>query len=136
VVLHIRQSGSDLKHFRSWGIDSKPDYVTNASDDGESSDDESFDSPKITEELDEFAQWAFGENGLQSLRVLAFGDFSYNGRYSRGNVLLCRQYDSATSKSPGKNYRYFTSRDLPEWRLFQKHFDVLQACPTDLLLKD
>ncbi|KAL1965854.1 hypothetical protein VTN77DRAFT_4987 [Rasamsonia byssochlamydoides] len=158
-VLHIRQSGSDLKRFRSWGIryavsaadphgeSDEMDSSTSATGSSESSEDkrsgESLSKekrfPEIPEALDKFAQWAFGHKGFRSLQVLAFGDFSYNGRYSRGNVLLCRKSDSAQMQQgglPGKNYRHLTKGDQSLRDLLRKYFHVLQACPTDLLLKD
>jgi hypothetical protein len=35
-----------------------------------------------------FANWAFGAEGLPDLKVLEFGDFSYEGRYARHNLLV------------------------------------------------
>jgi hypothetical protein len=39
----------------------------------------------------EFADWAFGPDGLPKLDILAYGDFYHRGR--RPNVLLCRSRD-------------------------------------------
>lgn len=38
----------------------------------------------------QFANWAFGPNSLSALQVLAFGDFSYDGRFYNYNNLFCR----------------------------------------------
>ena len=38
---------------------------------------------KTPEELIDFASWAFGTNGIPSLQVLAYGDFSFDGRFRR-----------------------------------------------------
>ena len=41
-------------------------------------------------ELLEFAQWAFGSDGLPNLQIIAYGDFSHNGRYTKHTELFCR----------------------------------------------
>ncbi|KAF2174564.1 hypothetical protein K469DRAFT_756695 [Zopfia rhizophila CBS 207.26] len=38
-----------------------------------------------------FARWASSSDGLQNLQVIAWGNFSYEGRYAQDNVLLCRK---------------------------------------------
>jgi hypothetical protein len=38
-----------------------------------------------------FAHWAFGHNGVPSLQVLAYGDFSFRGRYASKTYILCWQ---------------------------------------------
>jgi hypothetical protein len=70
----------------------------------------------------EFADWAFGVDGFQNLQVLAFGDFSYDGRYSKYNVLLCRSEHG---------YQKLTRDQVPYWDLIQSHMDMLEACPYD-----
>jgi hypothetical protein len=42
-------------------------------------------------ELLEFADWAFGPEGLPKLDILAYGDFSHRGR--QPNILLCQSRD-------------------------------------------
>ena len=42
-------------------------------------------------ELFDFVRWAFGSRGLSKLRILAFGDFSYDGRFEDKRLLFCRQ---------------------------------------------
>jgi hypothetical protein len=42
-------------------------------------------------ELLEFADWAFGLDGLPKLDILAYGGFSHQGR--QPNILLCRSRD-------------------------------------------
>ncbi|OJJ65594.1 hypothetical protein ASPBRDRAFT_79703 [Aspergillus brasiliensis CBS 101740] len=36
-------------------------------------------------------QWAFGPTGLPALQILAFGDFSHDGRYSEQQILIRRK---------------------------------------------
>lgn len=38
-----------------------------------------------------FSQWAFGPTGLPSLQILAFGDFSHQGRYRQQQFLVRRK---------------------------------------------
>ncbi|PWY93923.1 hypothetical protein BO94DRAFT_563475 [Aspergillus sclerotioniger CBS 115572] len=71
------------------------------------------------------AQWAFGPEGLLGLKVLAYGDFSYDGYYNRYNILLCRDGDSYTELTVS-NVRY--------WDLVREKMDVLGACAFDELI--
>lgn len=94
-------------------------------------------------EVFHFAQWAFGPDGLPELEILAYGDFSYQGRQL--NILLCRSEDlmepeldepkdretAHTSKLP---YREVTKKDVRLWALVREHSDLLEACPEDRLL--
>lgn len=38
-----------------------------------------------------FANWAFGSDGLSSLPILAFSNFSYDNRFQFNNHVFCRQ---------------------------------------------
>jgi hypothetical protein len=60
----------------------------------------------VNSQLAQFAQWAFGPTGLPTLRVIAYGDFSYEGRFARHNVLLCK--DQST---PKRSFRSLTTTD-------------------------
>ena len=90
-------------------------------------------------ELLEFADWAFGPEGLPQLEILAYGDFSYQGR--QPNTLLCRpqglkqimagRKTTLASKSP---YRQVTKEDVRLWKVVQDNLDLLEACPEDYLL--
>jgi hypothetical protein len=46
------------------------------------------------EEFLSFADWAFGPSGLPNLEILAFGDFSYEDRYSSQQFLVRRVGDA------------------------------------------
>ncbi|KAH8816664.1 hypothetical protein F5884DRAFT_873409 [Xylogone sp. PMI_703] len=51
-------------------------------------------NPDLSNEMNEFlsfAAWAFGPDGIPSLKILAYGDFSYDGRYAAKNMLLGRK---------------------------------------------
>ncbi|KAF2193539.1 hypothetical protein K469DRAFT_691105 [Zopfia rhizophila CBS 207.26] len=130
-VLHIRQSGSDLKWTASWGICLKryksgyyiPVYTTDQ--------DEEF--PVLVEELSEFARWAFGPDGFVALKILAFGDFSYQGRHQRAQVLLCRDESRVSDNASGKNFRYVKKSDQELWELLEYYSEALESCPADPL---
>ncbi|EEQ31367.1 conserved hypothetical protein [Microsporum canis CBS 113480] len=168
-VLHIRQSGRDIKASRNWGVEEEMDAddLGSISSSDESDDGDNISIPfhsndhgtvakqmcpnnknaakpvstneenmaeriypnEASQDLDFLAQWAFGKKGYPSLQLLAFGDFSFNGRYSSENVLLCRQQEPGTSR--GKKYRHVTKDDSFALHLFRQYSHVLQACPSD-----
>ncbi|RAL03401.1 uncharacterized protein BO80DRAFT_376327 [Aspergillus ibericus CBS 121593] len=72
-----------------------------------------------------FAHWAFSADGLPDLQVIAWGDFSYGGRYSKVNLLLCRN---------GDGIWHLTPSNTVAWNVFQDNLDMLAACPYDDLL--
>lgn len=151
--MHIRQSGLDLERCPSWGLqragvhdqDYKPTETNMPSSgpsgsseaDGASSVASSSDDkpPELTDELHEFAEWIFGPQGIQSLLVLAVGDFSYSGRFADTNVLLCRMsgpFQQRHGKEGPRNfYRHLTRSDRVLWENLEKHSNFLEACPTD-----
>lgn len=123
----MRQSGPDFEHcesfsryeeeedveFETAGLGPRPSFV-------------------------DFAEWAFGPTGILSLRVLAFGDFSYDGRFARHNLLLCRKEQPARTVARGVQHRYFRSMTVYDedlWKLFKEHYNVLTACPVDTLFQ-
>jgi hypothetical protein len=90
-------------------------------------------------EIHELASWAFGPEGLPSLQVLAYGDFSYRGR--RPSLVLCRSkslHDFDIQRSaPGTldlAYREVTKTDVSEQEILWNNADFLEACPEDPLL--
>lgn len=90
-------------------------------------------------EIHQLASWAFGPEGLPSLQVLAYGDFSYRGR--RPNLVLCRCElldDSDIQKSAaglsGLAYREVTKADISEQETLYTNAHFLEACPEDSLL--
>lgn len=76
----------------------------------------------------QFAQWAFSEVGLPDLQVLAWGDFSYEGRWLSHNALLCR--DDSILERAGFNFRTPLDADMC-WDLIDDNMDLLAACPSD-----
>ena len=65
----------------------------------------------------EFADWAFGPDGLPKLDILAYGDFSHRGR--QPNILLCQSRDlkqitggTDTTPVPKSTYQQVTKKDI------------------------
>jgi hypothetical protein len=102
--------------------------------------------PEFSEALPDvlnFAHWAFGPDGLPELEILAYGDFSFQGR--QPNMLLCRSQDlteNMTNESPDTEaakasnglYRQVLKEDTRLWEIVQDHSEFLEACPEDYLL--
>jgi hypothetical protein len=95
------------------------------------------------EALFSFANWAFGPEGFPVLDILAFGDFSYQGRFSKYNLLLCRDKSSSSPANPHSarkgtalTFRKVRKNDRALWDLLKRNSDFLEACPTDPILYD
>ena len=84
------------------------------------------------ENIQMFANWAFGPMGLHQLQIIAMGDFSHEGRYSCQNLLLCRNSGTGVQK-----FRYLGSResDPSMWKLVEDNMDMLAACPMNQLIE-
>lgn len=93
---------------------------------------ERFDSYSRATELCNFADWAFGPDGIPNLKLLAYGDFTCEDPHSQQQVILCR-----TACFPG--FSSFGTHGLPYF--FTDIFDssllsevensqeTLRACP-------
>jgi hypothetical protein len=130
----MRQSGPEFKYVTNWSeFDSEDDVVFNR--DGLIPRDDA--CPQLGKAFGDFAQWVFGPKGILSLRLLAFGDFSYNGRFAAHNLLLCRMEqqpaDIAIPESQRLYFRAVKADDRNVHELLSKHSDVLEACPIDSL---
>ncbi|CZT52924.1 uncharacterized protein RSE6_14329 [Rhynchosporium secalis] len=67
-----------------------------------------------------------GKRGQQGPRVLAYGDFSMDGRWVR---------DVSLKHARGKyNYRLITDRYVAEWDLVNENMDFLGSCPSTKIL--
>lgn len=97
--------------------------------------------PMVGDAFIDFAQWVFGPTGIRSLRLLAYGDFSYEGRFGQSTLLLCRRDPSCgTEYSAGEEAsQVLRFRDVKKgedaelWGLFEREKHVLTACPCDTL---
>ncbi|OWT42325.1 hypothetical protein VFPPC_18559 [Pochonia chlamydosporia 170] len=107
-IVHIRQSGPDIKQFGSWVFnqiwlddatlfedyigparrelceDGMLGWVSWQSDVANTKD--NLVATILTNSLCEFADWAFGANGITSLHIIAYGDFSCQGRDHTGSI--------------------------------------------------
>lgn len=106
------------------------------------------DKPSATnpeaEELVNFADWAFGPCGLPALQILAFGDFSFEGRYQKQQLLMHRKCGKRTciqgtcrdlfcDNTSGCN---FCVADVAEWDSIQVHgSNFLSVCPESGLME-
>lgn len=79
-------------------------------------------------EVDNFAEWAFGPQGLQQLLVFAYGDFAFARSCQSYNVFYCRA-NSVTAGADNSNYKILTPSDKDLWDWVTANMDVLSACP-------
>src|SRR6266498_2216571 len=87
-----------------------------------------------------FAHWAFGADGIPSLQVLAYGDFSFEGRFGSKNYILCRQSWTIPKQKMGNTsgddkedimlpFRPIRDGDINMMELVSENMDFLGACP-------
>lgn len=79
-------------------------------------------------ELFDFVRWAFSSRGLPELRVLAFGDFCYDGRYKDECLLFCRQHIG-----PTHGFRLASKQYVLSLSGVERPFEFLSACPKEPL---
>ncbi|KAI0975571.1 hypothetical protein F4678DRAFT_274935 [Xylaria arbuscula] len=121
-VLHVRQSGLDMKRYGSWCFGTR--------DPIEEQSDKIFDL--MTPVFRDLACWAFEPSGIASLRMLAFGDFSSRGRFSSRNLILTRK-DAPVAD--GDLPRHFLNPRLEHWKwLGDTVIEFLEACPSEPLM--
>ncbi|MCJ1476719.1 hypothetical protein MMC13_005387 [Lambiella insularis] len=82
----------------------------------------------------EFAQWAFGPDGLPNLQILAYGDFSNFGRHAEDTVLLCRVITAQQPVPSTFAFRYLTKWDHALQDLVREKREMLEACATEGLM--
>jgi hypothetical protein len=86
------------------------------------------------DEIDDFADWAFGPNGLPELLVLAYGDLAFRDMYEEENVLFCRN-DAVAEGDRAPNFKILELTDGPLWEWVQDNMEVLSACAYKSLLQ-
>ncbi|KAF2121048.1 hypothetical protein BDV96DRAFT_595428 [Lophiotrema nucula] len=137
-ILHIRRSGSDRTYEGSIGNQPPAVHYHAASEHesdeaSESEEDEDVIYWTLERDVNEFVEWAFGPEGIPSLRIIACGDFSYDGRYEDSRILLCR---SETQGEDGMCYRHVQDEDHALNDLVERYSDMLEACPTERRFHD
>ncbi|CAH0046306.1 unnamed protein product [Clonostachys solani] len=84
---------------------------------------------EIQPEFLDLVGWAFGPEGINSLDVLAFGDFSHGCREPQNNLLFSR------NRTGNKSSFSRIHMDDEEWHdVLDQYGDAIKACPTDRLL--
>lgn len=84
----------------------------------------------VAKAVDAFARWAFSDNGIPSLQVLAYGDFSFDGRFASKNVILCRSdRNTANGNDEVLAHRRIRADDFGAMELVAENMDFLEACP-------
>jgi hypothetical protein len=92
-----------------------------------------------------FARWAFGADGIPSLQVLAYGDFSFEDRFGSKNHILCRQAwkvprrkKDSTARADKEDkvlpFRPIRITDIKMMELVSENMDFLGACPVDSIV--
>lgn len=175
-ILHIRKSGVDMEDpartsrgnlFENLDMDSDDDGTADEdlgadpepdvmmAYDRASGTSDSGESPSLTHstassesfaDLLEFANWAFGPNGLPTLEVLAFGDFSHDSRFHAHNKLFCRHTQSIRNLENDTfqqsedelilTFRSMRGDDRELLDLINRNTEFLDACPTDSIIND
>jgi hypothetical protein len=74
------------------------------------------------EEILKFAEWAFSPEGLQSLLILAYGDFT--GSQGSKSYLLCRE----CVEMRGMAFRKFSRKDEYLWDYIPGAASMLTSC--------
>ena len=97
----------------------------------------------ISRDLLQLAQWAFSPDGLPNLQIIAYGDFSYDGRYTQYTELFCRdqpipqQCKDLKLTTPVQSiwtFRRLTKDDVNLQSLVQDNLDMLGACAVDTIM--
>ncbi|ROT35724.1 hypothetical protein SODALDRAFT_328109 [Sodiomyces alkalinus F11] len=148
-ILHIRQSGPDIKRFGSWVFDTveadaglyacfAPGKHAIYEADGFSwADLPSLNNTVILPVLDrsflDFMTWLFGPRGVPSLEILAYGDFSCHGRYLADSFML-RRKQSTDSQRSWEWHDPTRGRHPNIEGLLEQHAGFLEACPTDTIM--
>ncbi|KAF9781044.1 hypothetical protein IL306_014524 [Fusarium sp. DS 682] len=89
-------------------------------------------TPPLQQSFRNFADWAFGPEGITSLEYIVAGDLSHGKRYSEDNALICRadvgerRYRAISQESGG-----------PEWQDIKSRFgSALEACPVENIVPE
>jgi hypothetical protein len=144
-ILHIRQSGADCEQIGSWGIEDIYDYTGSELDSPAAEEPtqtervvENYRGEDLTDSLENLAQWAFGPEGLLYLEVIAFGDFSYEGRYAKSQVFLVRNLVKSNPEDgvEQRTFRHMLRTDRWQKMLIDDNYTALAALPAGPILED
>ena len=139
-VLHVRASGRDM----AWPSRDKPPVEfdmgfhrrTKTRTGGSN-----YRMPVKVEGLRELLEWAFGPKGPPNLRVVAYGDFSYNGRYAEHSFMFCKRElrtpkntKSVLGLERSRIFRVVEKKDVLWDDVITPVKHLLAACPVDPLM--
>ena len=129
-LLHVRRTAKELRYnllecVKEWielGIEEENSYFMESF-----SEEEEY---NMCMGLFDLVHWAFGPDGLPDLQVLAFGDFSHDGRFPNQEILFCRQV-----LQPSKTaWRLATKNEAAIFDGIDRSMDFLGACPKDVTM--
>jgi hypothetical protein len=85
--------------------------------------------------LQDLAPWAFGPDGLLSLELLAYGDFSYEGRSDASQALLVKKLvqDDPIDGVNQRTFRHMLPTDRRQNMLVDEISIALAAFPADYI---
>ncbi|SPQ20845.1 1a532a71-0c79-4bda-9482-1067b3070ccc [Thermothielavioides terrestris] len=149
-VLHIRQPPFSLYDgYVSWAFkdtarlsfrdpdsDDGADQDVNRDVNGDDDEDDGRLRSWLRPQFIEFAEWAFGPQGIGSLQFLAFGKFAHGGRLPFGWRLRSASFILARGRGDGAGsaFRVLSERGPEARAMLEKYRDALEACPMDELL--
>ncbi|KAM0427191.1 hypothetical protein ACHAPT_007618 [Fusarium lateritium] len=137
-LIHIRQTGRDLKVFGNLAVDRGSRLVDTYERNNRDKDYDLayfIDGPRINmtdpsiklqDTFRSLTEWAFGPEGPPLLEAIAYGDFAHDGRANRENLVLCPSADG---------FRIVPKDGYERMCIVDKYRSVLEACPTKPLLK-
>lgn len=136
-LLHLRQSAPDfyVNWDASYFFDRTVELEDSGSDEGSGSDEVSEGYP-LRQQLRRLAEWAFGPDGIPSLKVIACGDYAYGGRppdFEHFEVILCRPEAGSEEGFRVLDRLDDESREERE-EIIDAYRDFLEACPVGPLL--
>ncbi|KAF4452584.1 AAA family ATPase [Fusarium austroafricanum] len=131
-VVHVRQSTRFEDDGYSWAI-RRQHVITTARTipiDGP------VDLPRdcLVPQFYRFVQWAFGEEGIQSLQYILYGDFSRGESCDRTNLLFCRD---DIDEDRVQDFRIIRETAAgPEWDYVKREYgSAMSCCPLDPLFE-
>ena len=129
----------------SWESDNSPQSPDSENDQSSSEDEESDQDSQdehgnipIQRKLKHFANWAFGPDGIPSLRIIAVGDFTHSERHWDTNVVLCKRMSKAGKMSilRVQTISQLKKFDRALWELAEEYRRNFEACPTGRLIPE
>lgn len=127
-LVHIRQSGLDLRHYHVGSYAMDPGVI------GLHTRYQVHDIRQLGVQFFNFAMWLFGPQGVPSVEALAFGDFmngvTYSGLSLDHNFVILR--NSTFTLPPFRLLDLMTEDGMD---FVDRHRQILEACPTEQVLR-